>query len=104
MKNMYSGYTLYGYGTKESTEQKVTKNGWYYAHVQTDKNINVEPFMRFGLIGGYIYTNGGKENIGTYQHMTSPIIYMRSGDKMIAQGAENIDNGGLSIFCKEDNR
>ncbi len=47
-----------------------------------------------------MYETSTKVN-GSYQYATSPIIYMKSGDVMIAQGVD-MENSGLSVFFKKD--
>lgn len=100
MKNIYRGFAFYRYGTAEYVESTVTEDGWYYARMSTGNNNNATAFIRFGIVGGYMYETSTKVN-GSYQYATSPIIYMKSGDVMIAQGVD-MENSGLSVFFKKD--
>lgn len=100
MKNIYSGFSFYKYGTAEYVESTVAEDGWYYARMSTG-DTNAMPFVRFGIKNGYIYESFAKIS-GSYQYVTSPIIYMKSGDMMIAQGYDLMENGGLSVFFKKD--
>ena len=101
MKDIYRGFSLYQYGTAEYIDIPVTEDGWYYAYMTTSDNPNSKPFMRFGIKGEYIFTSFSNTS-GSYQYVTSPIIYMKSGDTMIAQGYDGLEKGGLSVLFKKD--
>lgn len=101
MKNIYRGFSFYRYGTAKYIDITVTEDGWYYAYMTTSNNPNSAPFMRFGIKNEYTFTSFSN-TLGSYQYVTSPIIYMKSGDTMIAQGYSDLENGGLSVFFKKD--
>lgn len=98
--NIYRGFSFYKYGTVEYVESTVTEDGWYYARTSTG-NTKAVPFVRFGIKNGYIYESTAKIS-ESYQYITSPIVYMKSGDMMIAQGSDGVENSGMSVFFKKD--
>ena len=67
--------------------------------VNTGDNGSIEPFIRLGIVNGYIYADNGIT--GTYKTITSPLIYITKGTSMNAQCSTGFKNYS-KLYCKID--
>ncbi len=74
-------------------------SGYYYMSSDSASNNNGYAFIRLG-VEKYFYQQISP--YGVYKRITSPVIYIKKGDKMIAQGSDTSGSSNILICFKDE--
>lgn len=100
-KNIFSAsfVKLNDYITEEWKTFAAPYSGWYWLYCSTGNQSEINCFVRLGIINGYMYSENGQK--GRYNYVTSPLIYIKKGEEMIAQTSSGLKISSI-LYCHID--
>ena len=100
-KNIFSAsfVNLSNYITEDWQEFEAPYSGWYWMYCSTGGQSEINCFVRLGISNGYVYSVTGQK--GVYNYITSPLIYIKKGKKMVAQTEHGLKITSI-LYCHID--